>query len=509
MGDNTCNIRIARNTMALYIRMGITMLISFISARVILQILGVEDYGLNNVVASIVTMFGFINGSMGTAVQRFYSIEIGKKNERALSRVFGVGLYLHIIVAGITLVIAEVFAVFFLSKLNIPQERMFAAQSVFQVSIISMLLNILNVPYVALLRAKEEFSKLAVLDIMQAVLRLGVLYLLFQINYDKIIVLSILNLGVTLFYVICIVIQTCKFKEVTLRIVRDKILIKKMLNFISMLVFTVLAYLFNKQGIVILVNLFFGLTINAAYAIAFQVSRIIETFAMSFKQSVVPQMMSAYGANDKLRVNKLMFLGTKVTFLLMMYISIPIIFETEIILKLWLNEPPLFAAKFTVFILISTNIDTFSYFIYNAVHASGKIKNQQILTSISYVLSIISVFLFFKMGANFFYAVYLPIIFSLIRNVVTVYSARKAISFDVKYYLVDVVGRCFLLVMILTVSLFIVVFFLETSILRLLTVFIVNAILATLGGFYLLLNKLERRSVVNILSSMCLSIRNK
>ena len=122
--------------MALYIRMGITMIISFFTARVTLQILGVEDYGLNNVVASAVSMFGFISGSMGTAVQRFYSIEIGKNNESALNRIFGTGLYLHIIVAGITLIIAEIFAVFFLCKLKIPQERMFAAQCVLQISVI-------------------------------------------------------------------------------------------------------------------------------------------------------------------------------------------------------------------------------------------------------------------------------------------------------------------------------------------------------------------------------------
>ncbi len=154
--------KIATNTIALYIRLGITMFISFFTARVMLQQLGVEDYGLNNLVGSIVTMFSFINGSMGTAVQRFYSIEIGKGNPERLGRVFGVGLYLHIIVAFITFLIAEIFAVFFLHKMNIPEDRMFAAQIVFQISVISLILNIINVPSAALLRAREMFSKTAV-----------------------------------------------------------------------------------------------------------------------------------------------------------------------------------------------------------------------------------------------------------------------------------------------------------------------------------------------------------
>jgi len=510
MEPTSGNIKIARNTIALYIRMGITMIISFLTTRITLEVLGVEDYGLNNVVASVVSMSGFISGSMGTAVQRFYSIEIGKNNESALSRIFGTGLYLHIIVAGITLIFAEIFAVFFLYKLNIPQERMFAAQCVFQISAASMILNIVNVPYAALLRAREEFSKIAVLDIVRAFLRLGTLYLLYQINYDKLITLSMLNFGVTLFYIISITVLAKKYKGISFKIIRDKALIKKMLNFISMLIFTVLSSMLNKQGIVILVNLFFGLTINAAYAIAFQVSRIIETFAMNFKQAVIPQLMAAFGANDQKKMNKLIFLSTKVTFLLMMLISIPIIFESEYILNLWLKDPLQFAANFTILILISVNINTFSYFIYQAVHASGNIKKQQILTSISYILSIIVIYLCFKLGASFYYAVYITIIFSVIRNFIILYSAKEAIRFDVKYYMVEVVGKSLLLVLILIVSSSAIVLFLETSIVQLLTVFIVNAIFTFIGGYYLLINKSERKSVILMVTSILYtSFKNK
>ena len=166
--------KIATNTIALYVRLGITMIISFFTARVTLQQLGIEDYGLNNLVGSIVSMFSFINGSMGTAVQRFYSIEIGKGNQERLGKVFGVGIFLHIMVAAITFLIAEIFAIFFLHKMNIPEERMFAAQVVFQISIFSLALNIVNVPYAALLRAREMFSKTAMVEIIQAFLRLVV-----------------------------------------------------------------------------------------------------------------------------------------------------------------------------------------------------------------------------------------------------------------------------------------------------------------------------------------------
>ena len=169
------------------------MIISFFMVRVTLQQLGVEDYGLNNVLSSIVSMLSFLNGSMGTAVQRFFSIEIGHENERALSRVFGVGLSLHSLVALITFVIAEIFAIFFFEKMNIPPDRLGAAHIVFQISIISFILNILNVPFAALLRAREQFSKTAMVEIVQAFLRLGVLYLLITIDYDKLVTLATLS----------------------------------------------------------------------------------------------------------------------------------------------------------------------------------------------------------------------------------------------------------------------------------------------------------------------------
>ena len=492
------NKRIAKNTMALYIRMGITMLISFFTTRITLEILGFEDYGLNNVVASVVSMFGFINGSMGTAVQRFFSVEIGKNNGKNLSLTFGTGLYLHIIVALITLVIAEIFAIFFLSKLNIPQERLWAAHIVFQISFFSLFATIINVPFAALLRAHEKFSEIAIFDIIRALLKLGVLFLLYRINFDKIVALSALNFGVSLVYIVGITILAFRYKEVSFRIVRDKDLIKKMLNFISMLLFTVLASVLNKQGIVIVVNLFFGLTINAAYAVAFQVSRILETFAMNFKQSVVPQLMQAHSANDVSRMNKLIFMGTKVTFLLMMLISIPIIFETDYLLNFWLKDPPAHATVFTKLIIIGVNINTFYYFIYQAVHASGKIIKQQVLTSISYFLSIIVVYVSFKLGANFYYAAYVPIAFSVIRNIVVIYSATESIDFKAMEYISKVILPCLALVLVLTVASLLPRILMDSSLLRLSSILLINTSITAAFGYFLVLSRQERKSLSNL-----------
>lgn len=489
--------KIATNTIALYIRLGVTMVISFFMTRVMLQQLGAEDYGLNNLVASVVSMFSFINGSMGTAVQRFYSIEIGKGNQERLGRVFGVGLYLHIIVAVITLLLAEVFAIFFLHKMNIPPERMFAAQVVFQISMVSLALNIINVPYSALLRAREMFSKTAIVDILQAVLRLGVLYLLVHINYDKLITLSVLNLGITLFYVGALYFLARRFKESHNRPMRDKELIKQMLTFISMLLVTVLAQLVKTQGIVILINLFFGLIVNAAYAVAVQVSHMVNSFVTNFKQSMVPQMMSAYGAGDKVAMNKIINMGTKVTFLLMLMISIPVIFEAQFVLDIWLKEPPEHSAKLVALVLIAINISSFTYFQYQGVHATGKILAQQIWMSSLYIINIAVIYVIFKMGASFEAALYVNMVISAIQCGVNLYYAKKNYDYDVRGFLVHTLVPCALCVVFIVAAMFTLNTMISPSVGRFFVTFGVAEMMILGLGYWVVLDKSEREKALS------------
>lgn len=489
--------KIAKNTIALYLRLGVTMIISFFMTRVMLEQLGVEDYGLNNLVGSIVTMFSFINGSMGTAVQRFYSIEIGKGNVDRLKRVFGVGLYLHIIVAIITVFLAEIFAIFFLHRMNIPQERMFAAQVVFQISIFSLALNIINVPYAALLRAREMFSKTAIVEVVQAFLRLGVLYLLEHINYDKLITLSFLNLGITLYYVGTFTIMARSFKETHSKPVRDKELIKEMLTFISMLLATVLAQLAKTQGIVILINLFFGLVINAAYAVAVQVSHMVNSFVLNFKQSMVPQMMSAYGANDRSAMYKIINMGTKICFLLMLMITIPVIFEGQYILDIWLKTPPEHSAKLVALVLIAINISSFTYFQYQGVHATGKIISQQIWMSSTYIANIVIIYLAFKMGASFESALYVNMVISAVQCTINLYYAHQRYDYSIKQFLRNILFPCLIVVALLVAAMLSLTLYLAPTVGRFFLVFGLSEVLIITLGFFILLNGREKQQVAS------------
>ena len=502
------NSRIAKNTMALYVRMAITMFVSFFTTRITLEVLGVEDYGLNNLVSSVVALFSFLNGSMGTAVQRFYSIEIGKGTEERLGRVFGSGLSLHIVVAAITVVLMEIFAVFFLHKLNIPQERMYAAQVVFQISIVSLALNVLSVPYTALLRAREEFSKIAIADVLQSVGRLVVVYLLLRIDYDHLIALGVLNFLITLSYILCIVCVARKYKECRHKICWDSEIVKKIAQFISMLIITVLASLFRDKGIIILVNMFFGLAVNAAYAVAMQVMHIVSTFVLNFKQAVVPQIMASFGRGDFMRMNKLINTGTKITFMLMLMLTLPIIFEGEYILSLWLKEPPLYSYELVRLVLININISSFTYFMYQAVHATGNITKQQTLMSVLYLLNIVGIYMVYKLGYNFYCGIYITIATSFMQCVVNLYYANQTFGYEIKKFLKLILPQCLISIVLTITFLYGVVSVLPTSFLRFIITLFVSSITIIILGYGILLDKEERGKLKEYIKMFSFAKRN-
>lgn len=500
--SNKSNNKIAKNTIALYIRMAITMFISFFTTRITLEVLGVEDYGLNNLVSSVVALFSFLNSSMGTAVQRFYSVEIGRGEEDKLGRVFGSGLALHTIVSLITAVLMEIFAIFFLHKLNIPSERIFAAQIVFQISILSLVLNIISVPYTALLRAREEFSNIAVADVLQSVGRLVVVYLLLQISYDHLISLGLLNFCVTILYFIYMVFVARRYKECRHNICWDEAIVKKIARFISMLLVTVLASLFRDKGIIILVNLFFGLAINAAYAVAMQVMHIVSTFVMNFKQSVVPQIMISYGKKDFTRMNKLINTGTKVTFLLMLLITLPIIFEGEYILKLWLKEPPQYSYELVCLVLVNINISSFTYFMYQGVHATGNITKLQTTMSLLYILNIIGIYIVFKLGYSFYSGIIVTIVISFIQCIVNIYYANNKFGYNIKNFLKSILPQCFATVVLIVTSLYYTTSHLESSFIRFMIIISLSCMLTCVFGALIILNKQERYIMLKYIKSV-------
>lgn len=493
------NKKIATNTLALYFRMGFTMVVSFIATRVTLKVLGADDFGLNNLVGGVVALFSFLNASLGTAVQRYYSIEIGKEDFERLKKTFGCALSMHLIVALVTVVLMEIFAVFFLHRLNIPLERMHAARSVFQISIISVFFNILGVPYSAMLRAREKFSSIAAVDIVQAVLRLGILYLLYTIDYDKLITLSVLNFIVSIAYIGALVVFARQENTCHSSLCWDRDIVHGMMKFISMLILTVLASLFRDNGIVVLINLFFGLAINAAYAVAMQVMSLTNTFVTNFKQSMVPPMMASYGYGDISTMHRLINLGTKITFLLMLAISVPIMFECDYIMTLWLKTPPAHTSQLVVLALINVNVSSFTYFLYQGVHATGNVARQQTAFSLLYVSNIALIYFLFKLGFNYTSGLYVTIGISVLQCILNLYYAKETFSYNINHFFVDIVLRCAVVTFVFYVLFQLLTTVVEPSFLRLLLSLMLSFVLSILLGMYVLLSVGERKTVLRVI----------
>lgn len=490
--------KIARNTMVLYVRMAFTMVVSFFTARVTLQQLGVDDYGLNNLVGSVVSLLAFLQNSMGTAVQRFYSIEIGQQNVIRLKKVFSTALFLHISIAIITLGLAEVFAVFILSKMNIPAERLFAAHVVFQISSISLFLSIVSVPYAALLRAREDFDKMAMIEIVQSLLRLGILYLLVHVNYDKLITLSLFNFSITIICTSAMIWLAMQYNETHSRPYKVPEIFRQMMSFVSMLLVSTLASLAKTKGLVLLINLFFGLAINAAYAIAVQVSTVLQTFVANFKSPMVPQLMAAYGAGDRSEMIKIINTSTKVSAILMLLITMPVIFEAKSILELWLGEPPQYSAELVSLVLININISQLTFFHYQGIHATGKITlNQTILTCLS-LIAILLIFLSFKLGFSFFSAMYINMIVSVLIVANGIFFSRRNYNYSVWDFL-SILARLLFVVALTIVCILSLKTYLSPSFARLIVVLCATVFLLSILSFSFVFSKEERAYVKNVI----------
>lgn len=479
--------------------MAFTMVISFIAARVTLEQLGVDDYGLNNLVGSVVSFLGFLNTSIGTAIQRFFSIEIGKGEKGNLKQVFCTGLYLHIVIALITVLMLELFAVFFLERMNIPAERMTAAHIVFQISIFQFAISIISVPYAAMLRAREHFDKMAILDVIQALLRLGVLYLLIIVEYDKLVALSALNFTVSILYTFGIFVLAWRFKEVHAMPNRNRSVLKQLFAFVSMLIVSTLASLGRTQGLVMLINIFFGLAINAAYAIAVQVSHMLNTFVLNFKSAMLPQMVSSYGAGDKTTMHKFINLGTKITGLMMLLISLPVIVESDFLLTIWLKEPPQYASELVSLVVVSINLGQLTYFHYQGIQATGKITlNQSILTIICLV-TLLAYYFAFKLGANFYSAMYINYVMNTAIVMNGLIFSNRLFDYNIKHFITNVLIPLIVISLVTVLVLFGLRHFIIPSFGRAILVFAVSSLLLLGMSWALLFNKKEKDQMLALL----------
>lgn len=381
MSSSSNNKRIAKNTLLLYFRMLFMLAINLYTSRVILNTLGVVDYGINNVVGGVITMLGFLTGSLGAASSRYITYDLGKGDMAVMKKTFGNILSIHFILAGIVLVVGETLGLWFMStQLQIPPERETAAMWVYQFSIFSSVLAVISVPYNATIIAHEKMSAFAYISIADAVLKLLIVYLLLIIPYDKLIAYAILYFCIQAFDRIVYGIYCSRhFEETRTRPAYDGKLFKEIFAFAGWTMNGNLAVIGYTQGLNILLNIFFGPAVNAARGIAVQVQGVCQQFCGNFQMALNPQLTKSYAQGDLENMHRLLVKSSKFSFYILFFIVLPLMFEAELVLKLWLGIVPEHTVNFLRLILIVGLLYTLSNPIIVSVHATGRLKKFQMI----------------------------------------------------------------------------------------------------------------------------------
>lgn len=437
MNQTSNNQRIAKNTLMLYIRMLFTMGVSLFTSRVILQTLGVEDYGVYSVVGGIIAMFSFINGGMVSATQRYLTFEIGKGNLPQMKKVFSTSLQIHAIIALVVVLLGETVGLWFLyEKLVIPESRMTAAFWVYQCSIVASVVSIMSVPYNADIIAHEKMSTFAYISIVEVMLKLAIVYALYITPWDKLITYAVLILIVQL--VICFIYaRYCSkhFEESHYHHQIDKPLFKEMFSFAGWSFWGNLANVLYTQGLNMMLNIFFGPIVNAARGIAVQVQAAVTQFVSNFQMALNPQITKNYAMGQLSQMHNLMFRSARFSFFLLFFLTLPILLETEYILTLWLKTVLTDTVVFTRWMIGISLIYSIANPCVIANQATGKVKVYQAVVGGILLLILPISYVALRLGAPAYSVFIVHFCVESVAQLARMLMLRKLIDLPLRAYL--------------------------------------------------------------------------
>lgn len=447
MSVDSNNKRIAKNTIFLYIRMLVVMIINLYTTRALLAVLGVNDYGLYNVVCGFVSMFSFINTSMANATQRFYNYEIGKNGSNGISKIYTHALLIQVILSAIIILGIETFGLWYLNnKMVIPLGRDFAAGWIFQCSMISLFFVVISVPYSAAIMAFEKMGVYAILSILDAVLKLIIVIILpylppdYLIWYGSLVAcVSIVNFILNYWF--------CKVKFADLKIDKsiEKGISSSMLSFSGWNLFGTFANMFRVQGLNLVYNFFWGTVINAANGIAGQVNAAVESLTSSFLVAVRPQMIKSYAAGQEDYLVQMAFSVSKLTFYLIMILVVPLICEIQTILDVWLGtgQYPEITVVFCQLTMLSSIFGSYAAPLSIIVHATGKMKKFQIITSLVVFSVVPAAYIFSAIGGSAIQVLVLSIIFVILAQIIRLYIIKDIVTFSITKFTIEVITPTF------------------------------------------------------------------
>lgn len=490
--------KIALNTFLLYLRMLFVMGVSLFTSRINIQALGLEDYGLFNIVAGVIGLVTFLNSALGTSSSRFITVSLGKNDVFASKLLFDTIYKVHIYIGIIVTVIAEIVGVFLVNNvLNIPSSRLFACNIIFQCSVLVMFINLINIPMTASIIAHEKFKIFAYIGVYEAIAKLLSSYILFIYLYDKLILWGILNLMISILLWI-FYFSYCKknFSEFSITKKFDTLKAKQVTTFSFWNILGSLSVALKNAGVNVVLNIFFGPLVNAANAIAYQVNNAITNFSANFTTAMNPQIFKTYAQKKYSETETLVHWGGKLSCFLVVVLGLPLVVEMDYILKIWLKDYPFYAPMFCRLIILISWIECFNYSIGTAIQASGKIKYYQLLVSGLSLFNMPLAYLSFYLGATPDAALKISFLISILTLAIRIYFIKKLLGFSHIFYLKDVLFPSLLMIVITLVICMTIKENMESTFIRFVIVLCVSTFFNSIL-FYLFMGK-EYRKKINL-----------
>ena len=493
------NKRIAKNTMLLYGRMLLLMAISLYTSRVILNALGVEDYGIYNIVGGVVAMFSMLSGSLSAAISRFITFELGKGNKENLAKVFSASVTIQLGICAIVMLLAETFGLWFLnSKMVIPENRLYAANWVYQLSLVTFVISLVSIPYNAAIIAHERMSAFAYISIFEAVNKLIVAYFIIISPIDKLIFYAIM------IAMIAIIIRLiygvyCKkrFEECTYHFIYDHELLKQMFGFAGWNFIGASSALLRDQGGNIVINLFCGPAVNAARGIAFQVNTAVHSFVTNFMTALNPQITKSYASGDYQYMMTLIFQGARLSYYILLLLSLPVIVNTHYILHIWLGQVPEHTVLFVQLVLIFGMCESISSPLITAMLATGKIRNYQLVVGGFQMLNLPVSYILLRFGAIPETVLIVAIVISQLCLVSRLYMLRGLIGLKARDFIKKVYANVIEVTILSVIVPFLLAIVLNNDFLNFIVLSIITVVSTLLVVFYVGCTMEERQFVVS------------
>ncbi len=510
MEDKNRNKRIAKNTAFMYIRMLVLMLISLYSVRIVLKYLGVEDYGIYNLIGGVVVLFSFISNSSGAATQRFLNFAMGKNDVSEVKHIYSASFIIHFIVSVIFLILSEPVGIWAVNNyLQIPSERIFAANWVLQFSLITTVIGILRIPYYASVIAHEKMSFYAIMTIFEGVAKLGIVYLLSVFSYDRLIFYAFL---VTIINLITFLIQkiyvNVMFSECKFTLHNDKTIYKELVSFSGWSLLSSVGSTCSNQVLTMIMNRFCGVIANAAMGIANQVNNAVYQLISNFQVAFEPQITKSYASNEREYLLGLIFKTSKFSFFLLWIFVLPLSLNANIVLKVWLIEVPEYSVIFLRIILIYSLIDAIVGPLWMVSYAIGNIRNYQIVAFVMSFVTLPVVWLLFILNFPPYWVVILRVLNNLIFSCWRLGYLRKRMSFPVKEFIRTIIIPSLIVVCITFVSSFGIFFVLNFNVvIQFFISCIVSVIVNVCAIWFIGCKKNEREWISSVIKKIINKIR--